>query len=480
MLYDNLEVFLLGEREKNKMRNAANPTELIADFIVKAAYEDLPEKAIQIAKMSLIDSIGTCLAGSTTDAGQIISEYIKDKKSRPEATVIAKGFKTSAGDAALANGTMMHALDYDDTSEHFFGHPTTVILPAVMAAGEWMKISGKEALLAYILGYEIGNKVGYGMGPTPFDTGWHATGTFGALAAVAASAKVLKLNVYQTRMAIGIAASMAAGIRQNVGTMTKPLHAGNAARSGVFATILASKGFTADQAILEAPIGYAHVFGGDSTSGLEKMTDNLGSPFEIISGPPIIKLYPSCRATAGPLDAILNIVQEHNFEADDVIEVECRTSSHTPKVLIHNRPRTALEGKFSMQYCMAVAIMDKSAGLNKFIDDRVKDPQIQKLMTKVRYTHPPEWGSSPVDSMRGKVEIVVRLKNGSEFSSLVKSSKGDTENPLKLSDIETKFLDCARLVFSPAKTRVCLEKISTLDKTEDISSLMKLLSKQKA
>jgi 2-methylcitrate dehydratase PrpD len=171
-------------------------------------------------------------------------------------------------------------------------------------------------------------------------------------------------------------------------------------------------------------------------------------------------------------------VQEHDFKADDVNEVECRTSSHTPKVLIHNRPRTALEGKFSIQYCMAVAILDKSAGLNQFIDERLKDPRIQELMTKVRYTHPPELGSSAVDSMRGKVEIVVRLKNGTEFSSLVKSSKGDTENPLKLSDIETKFLDCAKLAISPSQASDCLEKISTLDKTRDISSLMKLLSKQ--
>jgi len=171
-------------------------------------------------------------------------------------------------------------------------------------------------------------------------------------------------------------------------------------------------------------------------------------------------------------------VREHDFKADDVIEVECRTSSHTPKVLIHNRPKTALEGKFSMQYCMAVAIMDKSAGLNQFIDDRLKDPTIHELMTKVKYTHPPDLGSSAVDSMRGKVEIVVRLKNGNEFSSLVESSKGDTENPLKLSDIETKFLDCANLVLSPSEARSCLEKISTLDQTRDISSLMQLLGKQ--
>ena len=457
------------------MKSTASPTQIIADFIVNTTYEAIPDKAIQIARMSLIDGIGTCLAGSASDAGRIITDYVREGNSRPEATVIAKGFKTSAAEAALANGTMMHALDYDDCAENFLGHPTTVILPAVLALGESVGISGKEALLAYILGYEVGNKIGFGMGPTHFDAGWHATATIGALAAVTASVKVLKLDVQQTRMAIGIAASLASGLRQNVGTMTKPLHAGNSARSGVFAARLAQKGFTADAGILEAPIGYARVFGGTAAASLEKMTRHLGDPFEMVSGPPIIKLYPSCRATAGPLDAMLNIVSQHDIEAADVAEVECRTSSHTPTVLIHPSPKTALEGKFSLQYCMAVAIVDKGAGLSQFTDDRVQDARVQELMVKVRYTHPPEMGSSPADSLRGRVEIVVRLKDGSEFSSRVEAAKGDTENPLTESEIESKFLDCARLVFSPPEARRCLEKISTLEKVKDISALMKLL-----
>ena len=297
------------------MKSKASPTRIIADYIVNTTYDDLPDNVIQVAKMSIIDGIGTCIAGSETAAGRIITDYAREGNSRPEATVIAGGFKASAAEAALANGTMMHALDYDDGSEDFLGHPTTVILPAVLALGEWKGISGKEALLAYFLGYEVGNRIGAGMGPSHFDAGWHATATIGALAAVVASAKILKLDERQTTMAIGIAASLASGLRQNVGTMTKPLHAGNAARNGVFAARLAQNGFTADQGILEAPIGYAKVFGGTVAASLEKMTRKLGSPFEIISSPPIIKLYPSCRATAGPLDAILHIVRQHKIES---------------------------------------------------------------------------------------------------------------------------------------------------------------------
>ncbi len=457
------------------MKDPKSPTHVIADFVVNTAYEDLPDAAVQYAKMSIVDGIGTCIAGSESPAGRIITDYAREGDSRPEATVISKGFKTGAPEAALANGTMMHALDYDDCAENFLGHPTTVILPAVLALGESTGISGKEALLSYILGYEVGSKIGSGMGSAHYDAGWHPTSTIGALAAVIAATRILRLDVPQTRTAIGIAASLASGLRQNFGTMTKPLHAGNAARNGVFAALLAQKGFTSDQGILENPLGFARVFSGTVEADLKKMISNLGAPFEIVSDAPIIKLYPSCRATAGCIDAILHLVRRHNIGADDVGEVECRTSPHTPTVLIHSRPQTALEGKFSLQYCMAIAIVDREVGLGQFTDDKVQNAQIQKLITKVRYTHPPEIGSASADSMRGRVEVAVRLKNGTEFSKPVEAAKGDPRNPLSQEEMESKFLDCARLVFSPQDARRCLDNILQLEHIRDISELMKLL-----
>jgi len=457
------------------MKSITSTTHIIADFVVNIGYGDLPNTAIEIAKMSIIDGVGVCLAGSQSSASKIIADYVGEGGRRPEATVILKGFKTSAPEAALANGTMMHALDYDDCAEAFLGHPTTVILPAVLALGESNGISGKEALLSYILGYEVGSKIGSGMGPAHYDMGWHGTATIGTVAAAVAAAKVLKLDVQKTRMAMGIAASLAAGLRQNFGTMTKPLHAGNAARNGVFAALLAQKGFTADQRILEGPFGYARVFKGAAEPNLEEMTKNLGTPFEIASIPPIIKLYPSCRATAGCIDAILHLVSQHTINADDVAEVECRTSSHTPQILIHSRPQTALEGKFSIQYCMAIAIVDKEVGLMQFTDQKVQTPKIQELIKKVRFAHPPEMGCAMADSLRGRVEVVVRLKNGYEFSRLVEVAKGDPENPLTQNEIESKFLDCAQFVLSRQDAKRCLDKISTLERVKDISTLMRVL-----
>ncbi|GAI94825.1 unnamed protein product, partial [marine sediment metagenome] len=218
------------------------------------------------------------------------------------------------------------------------------------------------------------------------------------------------------------------------------------------------------------------VFSGTTEANFKKMTSNLGAPFEIVTSPPIIKLYPSCRGTAGCIDAILHLIRLHDINADSVVEVECRTSSHTPKELIHSRPRTALEGKFSLEYCMAVAIIDKEVGLKQFTDDKVKDPEIQELISKVRYTHPPEMGSTSTDSMRGRVEVVVRLDDGAELSRLVEVAKGDPENPLTVKEMESKFLDCAQVVFSRQDAKRILNEVSTLERIKDISVLMELLN----
>jgi 2-methylcitrate dehydratase PrpD len=456
------------------MTSPEGPTRVLAELIVNTRYNDLPVRAVDIAKTSIIDGIGACLAGAGSPAGRIIAGYIHEGERTPEATVIAGGFKTRATEAALANGTMMHALDYDDCAETFLGHPTTVILPAVLAPGEGRGISGKEALLAYILGYEVGSRVGRGLGPAHYDIGWHGTAIVGVMAAAAAASKILGLDTAQTRTALGIAASLAGGLRQNFGTMTKSLHAGNAARSGVFAALLAQRGFTADRRILESPLGYARVFGAPE-DGPDLMSGGLGDPFAIVADPPIIKLYPSCRATAGCIDAMLHLVKTNGIIPGDVAEIECRTSSHTPHVLIHSRPATALEAKFSLEYCMAVALADREVGLAQFTDERVKDPRIRETMEKVRYVHPPEMGSGPADSMRGRVEVALKLRTGKELSRPVEVASGDPANPLSAEQLEAKFLDCARLALAPADARRCLDKLANLDSLDSIPDLMGML-----
>ena len=223
--------------------------------------------------------------------------------------VIGSGFKTSAPLAALANGTMAHALDFDDVNWHMSGHPTVPLLPAILALGQGVHASGQEVLLAYALGFEVETKVGLGMNPRHYDLGWHATSTLGTLGAAVACAKLLRLDVMKTRMALGIAASMAAGLRQNFGTMTKPLHPGQAAMNGVTAAQLARLGWTADANILEAPYGFCQLYAGAGRYRLDDVVKQLGQPFEILASGVAIKQYPCCAFTHRALDGMLTLVQ---------------------------------------------------------------------------------------------------------------------------------------------------------------------------
>ena len=227
-------------------------TEQLAAFVVDTAFTDVPSQAYARAKEAILDGLGCALVGSPTTVGQMITRYVRQRSEATHAAVIGSGFKSSAPLAALANGTMAHALDYDDVNWHMNGHPTVPLLPAVLALGQEVRASGEEVLLAYALGFEVECKLGLGVNPRHYDLGWHATSTLGTLGASVACAKLLRLDVTHTRMALGIAASTAAGLRQNFGTMTKPLHPGQAAMNGVTAAQLAQLGWTADANILEA------------------------------------------------------------------------------------------------------------------------------------------------------------------------------------------------------------------------------------
>ncbi len=226
-------------------------TERFARFVVDTSYEDIPPEAIRIAKEISLDCLGTTLAGYVDPVGKAITKIVRDLGGTPECTVIGAGFKTSSAQAALANGTMAHALDFDDMGLSM-GHPSVPVLPVILALGEKMHLTGRDILTAHLIGFEVEGKLGYGSQEL-YSRGWHSTGVLGVMGAAAAAAKMLKLNMEQTRMAFGIAASHAAAVKPNMGSMTKPLHAGNAARGGIMAALLAKEGYTAEPSIIEHP-----------------------------------------------------------------------------------------------------------------------------------------------------------------------------------------------------------------------------------
>lgn len=450
-------------------------TEEIAKFSAEISYEQLPTAAIDASKMAILDCLGVTLAGCQEISSKIISQYVRGV-GKPEAGVIGGGFKTSVDQAAWVNGTKAHALDYDDyfVPNHLVPyHPTVAILPAVLAIGEKYHLSGKDVLLAYVTGFEVEARIAMACVKQQYDLGWHATSTLGSMGAAVAIVKMLKLDEEKTRMALGIASSLSGGLRKNFGTMTKSLHAGNAARNGVVAAILAQSGFTADRSILDSPLSFCEALGGEVRYEAAKMNQGARTEFYIVSPGIALKPYPSCAYSHWAIDAALDLKREAVIAPSNIVEVECRTSSGLPHVLIHSHPATALESKFSLEFCVAIALIDGEVCLKQFSGEKVKDSAVQELMKKIKYVHPPEMGSGLVDL---KGEVVVRLQNGELYSRKVDVARGDPRNPLNKEELNSKYRDCVRLSLSPEDINKSLDLISHLESVNDIAELMDILT----
>ena len=450
-------------------------TEKITGYINRMSYAQLPAAAVEAGKRCLLDCLGVAIAGSEEDAGRIISEYTRDS-GKPEAGVIGRNFKTSIDQTAWINGTIAHALDYDDYFTPVGStpyHPTSVILPAVLAVGEKLHVSGREVLLAYITGFEVEAELALAWAKPQYDFGWHTTSTLGSLGAAAAVAKMLRLDEEKIRMALGIAGSLSGGLRKNFGTMTKPLHAGNAARNGVLAAILAQQGFTADKDILDGSLSFGQVLSGEAMPEVVDINPGVKTEYHIVSPGVALKPYPSCAYSHWAIDAVLELKREAAIAADDIVEVECYTSPELPGLLIHSRPGTALEGKFSLEFCTAVALIDGEASLKQFTDEKVADSAVQELVEKVKYIHPPEMKSG-LTGLGG--ELVIRLRDGGSYSRKVDMARGNTGNPLTQDELINKYMDCVRLFLSPEDTNKSLEMLLNLELIADVAELMDILT----
>jgi 2-methylcitrate dehydratase PrpD len=432
-------------------------TKTLAEFVAEVHFEDFPPEIITVAKRGILDTLGVILAGSQEPCTGIVVDHCRAIEGAREATVLGVGLQTAAPLAALANGTAGHALDYDDVNEIMHGHPSVPLLPVIMALGEKLDLTGREAIMAFAVGVEVESKLGAVMGDPHYQIGWHATATMGIMGATLVAAKLLGLEPDGMRHALGIAASMASGSRQNFGTMTKPLHAGLAARNGLEAALLATKGFTADLNILESPLGFCHLFsptGEIPTHGLEK----LGNPWELLSSGLSVKKYPCCFATHTALDATLGLVQEHGVRAEEVKEVAVRVRPGISSVLIHPRPQTGLEGKFSMQYCLAAAILDRKVSLASFADQAVLRPEAQQLLRRVQMLEEPALHSF-------NAQVTLDLQDGRSLTRQVDIPRGHPQFPLTWDELEEKFFDCASQALPEEKIHKSLELIRTLEET---------------
>lgn len=445
----------------------------LAAFVAATDFEQLPASAIDQARRAFLDTIGVALAGSLEECARIAAQLAREEGGSAAATLIGQGFAAPARAAALVNGTAAHALDYDDVSTDMRGHPSPPLIPAVLAAGEETGASGGDLLTAYVVGFEIESRLGRGLGRSHYPHGWHATSTTGTLGAAAAAARLYGLDPARTCMALGIATSLASGSRQNFGTMTKPLHPGVAASGGILAAKLAASGFTADAKIVEAPLGYLNLFSPARDAQPQRVLEGLGEQWEILQPGISIKKYPCCFNTHRALDAVLTLRQGSAFGGDDVESIHVTVPRGAVAALIHPRPRTGLEGKFSMEYCLAAAVLDGRMALDTFRDEAVLRPAAQALLRRIELEQTEERAPS---EDAGYADVEVRLRDGRRLRHRVDDPRGGPSAPLSLPELEVKYRDCAERVIGAEATERSLTVIEQLETLADARELMVLLS----
>ena len=445
-------------------------TETIASWIVSTNYEDIPPEAIRVANESCFDLLGVILAGSTQPVGEIIQQYVDDSGGSNQATVLASGLQTSLANAALANGTMGHALDYDDFGG--FGHPTVAIFPALLALGESLNSTGRDLLEAYVIGCELGLALQHTTKYAQMERGFHSTAVIGRMAATAACSKLLGLDHEQTVIALGIAGSMASGVIHNFGTMVKPLHAGLTCRDAVMAVQFAQRGFTAGHQIFEHPLGFTTPILGEGIYDLNQMAEDLGNPFRVQDAL-IIKKYPCCGGNHAMLDSLFSLMREHNFTWDDVASAEV-DQSYLSIVMLYPEPDDPLKGKFSAKYNVAAALVDGEISIGTFSDEKIADAEIQSAMDKVTTRVLSKWEESAGEVSRG-LPVRITLKDGRTFEHVTARDMilGGAKNPWGSDSIKGKFEVNAGMVLPEDRVAETVETWSEIGEVTDLTETIR-------
>jgi 2-methylcitrate dehydratase PrpD len=439
----------------------------VAEFIVKGA---VPEEARTRALTAFKDTAGVIIAGSTEPAATA-AQSVAVEEGTGRCRVFGTSLQTSAGFAAFCNGIAAHALDYDDMCFVSLAHPSCALVPAALATGELTHASGAALLDAYVIGFELECRLGNVMNPRHYhQRGWHCTSSIGTLGAAAAAARVLGLDAYACQHALGIAASSACGLKENIGTMVKPLHAGMAARSGVMAARLAQRGFTASPHAIDGPQGYLAAMDSERPS-LDFAVADLGLRWEIVETGVTVKLYPSCAATHPPLDALIALQRREGFTAEQVQAVEVEVDSMTPRLLIHPDPATGLEAKFSMPFCAAAALVYQRLGIDTFDVEHIQNPAIQNLMSRVTLRANDAFDRAAPLS---QAHVTVRLRDG---RTVTQSADGARGYPGRLTDAElaTKFDGCVSRTLAPAAAQSAWTALMAFDRMSDVGELAALL-----
>ena len=462
-------------------------TAAAADFVEKIHVDAIPAEALRIGTRCLIDGLGLFVAGSEEHTVQLLVEEAKDVGGRPDALLLSAGdMKVPAPIAARVLGTAGHAHDWDDSQvstdpAHVYGlltHPTIPPLSAALVMAQKIGgVDGAAFMTAFLAGFEVECKISEWMLPQHYVKGMHSSGTVGTFGAYTAAAKLLRLTGEKLRSGFGIAASFAAGIRCNFGTMTKPLHVGRAAENGVTAALLAARGFTADPDALDGPWGFYAVHGGGVSVG--KISQGFGNVWTIVHPGVSIKPYPCGVLTHPTIDLMLKLVTENGIDPEQIDTVKVFAGSNILNPIRYPIAANHLQAKFSLPAALAMIALERKAGKREFSDEFVGSAAMQAMQKRITTELDPQIEKLGFDKMRSR--IVIHLKHGGIVEGWADERyRGGPENPLSDADLEGKVRSCCEGVLNEEQQSRLIEAGWNIISQNDVGGLMRSLNQLEA
>ena len=442
-----------------------------AKWAAELKYDLLPQKTVQAAKYCFLDTIGVALAGSQTLPVLKVKKYLTENSSKGNSSIWGTPVKTTAELAALSNGTACHALDFDETNYSSIGHQAAVIVPALLALAQEQQYHGRELLTAFVAGYEVMGKLGATVNPGTYLKGWWTTSLLGLTGAVVACSRLLQVNHEQMVMALGMGVSFSSGLRSNFGTMAKPLGVGKTAMDGVIFSKLAKIGLTTASDHLDSDSLFLSLISDQSPADA---FNHLGNPFELENPGPAFKRYPSCSATHAAVDAILSLVYEYNFDADDVVSIVCEIPPLVDTCLIYTDPENIEHARFSLEACIALALCDKNLDHSTFTPQKISDPGFRALMGRIQRHIRDDFSSG---ENRGDAQpkeparLIVHLTGNRKLEKTVLFAKGNNENPLSGIELETKFNTLTQDSIPAEKAAALCRIMLDLESLQEVSVL---------
>lgn len=477
-------------------------TEKIADFVAGKQYADIPEAALEQAKMGIMDWVFVSLAAAKDGAETVqgFSQLMTSKGGLEESTLIGLDRKVTENQAALVNGCIGHMMDYDETCPKVRSHLFASIFPALLASAELREASGKDLLLSFVIGHEVAMRVGEAITPAWIQAGWHGTSLFGIFGAAIGCSKLMGLKEDNIKTALGLVSSMAGGVAANFGTQAKPLHAGMAAERGLFAAQLAESGFSSNQGALDGALGFYHAYNWGQSPDMT-VFDRLGDPWGLETpGMSSIKLYPCCHGLATNIECGTRVHLRERLKLEDIENIEMHSQPKTlcamlsreyedtgeglewgyqgpPRQMKTILPITGAQAKFSKEYAFSKALRDGGVGMADLTDDAVNEPEIRKWMEKIKLFHNSELegysNQYPEETAPHAERMIIKLKDGSVIEEEEIFIRGMTKRPLFFEDVVFKYQDCGSLAgLSEGKVDSLISLMRNLDQVENVNGLL--------